>query len=146
MVEGIDDVDRLIIDELTRDGRMSVTSVAEKVHISRANAYARITRLTESGVITRFTAIVDPEKSGLTASAYVTLKVRQDSWRELRDQLRQVPEVHHIALVGGEFDVILLVRAKDNADLRRVIFTVLQPIAGVIDTRTLLIFEDLDAR
>lgn len=145
-MEPLDDIDRRIMLELTKDGRMSVTALAETVHVSRANAYARINRLTADGVITRFTAVADPEKSGLTASAYVTLKVRQDSWRELRDELRAVPEVHHIALVGGEFDVILLVRAKDNADLRRVIFNVLQPIAGVIDTRTLLIFEDVDAR
>ncbi len=125
---------------------MSVTAVAEAAHISRANAYARITRLTQEGVIQRFSAIIDPEKSGLRASAYVTLNVRQDSWRELRQQLTMIPEVQHIALVGGEFDVLLLVRATDNADLRRIVFSVLQPIAGVISTRTLLIFDDVDAR
>lgn len=142
----LDEIDRQILSELTRDGRMSVTKVAETVHISRANAYARIARLTDEGVIQRFSAIIDPEKVGLRASAYVTLNVRQDSWRELRQQLMTIPEVQHIALVGGEFDVLLLVRTKDNADLRRVVFSVLQPIAGVVSTRTLLIFDDVDAR
>ncbi len=146
MATELDAIDRQILSELTRDGRMSVTAVAEAAHISRANAYARITRLTQEGVIQRFSAIIDPEKSGLRASAYVTLNVRQDSWRELRQQLTMIPEVQHIALVGGEFDVLLLVRATDNADLRRIVFSVLQPIAGVISTRTLLIFDDVDAR
>lgn len=78
-------MDRNIIAELTRDGRMSVTQVAENVHISRAHAYTRIARLTGEGVLTKFTALVDPIKAGLKSSAYVTLKVRQHSWRELRN-------------------------------------------------------------
>nr|WP_306902908.1 Lrp/AsnC family transcriptional regulator [Arthrobacter pascens] len=142
----LDDVDRRIISELTRDGRMSVTQVAENVHISRAHAYTRIARLTGEGVLTKFTAIVDPIKAGLKSSAYVTLKVSQHSWRELREQLRAIPEVHHIALVGGDFDVILLVRAIDNIDLRRVIFDQLQSMPGVLDTQTFLVFEDVDTR
>jgi DNA-binding Lrp family transcriptional regulator len=76
----------------------------------------------------------------------VTLKVRQQSWRELRELLRAIPEVHHIALVGGDFDVILLVRDVDNVDLRRVIFDQLQSMPGVLDTQTFLVFEDVDTR
>ncbi|MFQ4148334.1 Lrp/AsnC family transcriptional regulator [Arthrobacter sp. LAPM80] len=142
----LDDVDRRIIAELTRDGRMSVSTVAENVHVSRAHAYARISRLTSTGVLTKFTALVDPVKAGLKSSAYVTLKVSQHSWRELREELRAIPEVAHIALVGGDFDVILLVRAEDNQGLRRVVFDKLQSMAGVLDTQTFLIFEDLDTR
>ncbi|WP_026535790.1 Lrp/AsnC family transcriptional regulator [Arthrobacter sp. H14] len=142
----LDSVDRRILSELAADGRMSVTAVAEKVHISRAHAYSRIARLTEDGVLTRFTALIDPAKAGLKSSAYVTLKVRQHSWRELKERLQSIPEVHHIALVGGDFDVILLVRAVDNVDLRRVIFDKLQSMEGVLDTQTFLVFEDIDTR
>lgn len=142
----LDEIDRLIIAELTRDGRISVSAVAQNVHISRAHAYARIGRLTSSGVLSRFTAVIDPVKAGLKSSAYVTLKVSQHAWRELREQLRAIPQVEHIALVGGDFDVILLVRAHDNQGLRRVVFDQLQSMPGVLDTQTHLIFEDLDAR
>ena len=125
---------------------MSVTQVADNVHISRAHAYSRINRLNREGILTRFTALVDPIKAGLTSSAYVTLKVRQHSWRKLRELLTAIPEVHHVALVGGDFDVILLVRARDNMDLRRVIFDQLQSMPGVLDTQTFLVFEDVDTR
>lgn len=97
-------------------------------------------------MLTKFTALVDPIKAGLKSSAYVTLKVRQHSSRELREDLSSFPEVHHIALVGGDFDVILLLRAIDNIDLPRVIFDQLQSMPGVLDTQTFLVFEDLDAR
>jgi DNA-binding Lrp family transcriptional regulator len=143
MAAGPDEVDRRIIAELTADGRLSMRALAEKVHISRANVYARVERLTRTGVITGFTATVDPLKLGLATSAYVTLSLRQSSWRSLREQLRQIPEVKHIALVGGDFDAILLVRAADNAGLRRVVMDELQAIPEVLGTRTALVFEDL---
>lgn len=142
----LDDVDQRILAELTRDARQSVTALAQRVHISRAHAYARINRLQEDGVITRYSAVVEPVRAGLRSSAYVTLKLRQHGWREMRDALSAIPEVHHVSLVGGNFDVIMLVRARDNQDLRRVVFDHIQSMPGVLDTQTFLIFEDVDAR
>lgn len=72
--------------------------------------------------------------------------MRQHYWRELRELLRTILEVHHIALVGREFDEILLVRAVDNNDLRRGILDQLQSIPGVLDKQTFLVFEDVDTR
>ncbi|GAA3794483.1 MULTISPECIES: Lrp/AsnC family transcriptional regulator [Amycolatopsis] len=141
-MDTLDDVDRRIVAELRADGRLSVRALAERVRISRANAYARLERLTTRGVITGFTATVDPVKIGLTTSAYVSLTVRQNGWRDLKERLRTIPEVRHMALTGGEFDVMLLVRAADNDALRRVVLEQLQAIPEVLGTRTFLIFED----
>lgn len=141
----LDEVDRQLVEALGRDGRMSIRALAEQVHISRANAYARVERLTQTGVITGFTATVDPLRLGLATSAYVTLSLRQSSWRSLRAQLQAIPEVKHMALVGGDFDAILLVRAADNEGLRRVVLEKLQAIPEVLATRTALIFEDLSS-
>lgn len=138
----LDETDRRIIAELQADGRLSGRALAERVSISRANAYTRLERLVRNGVITGFAATVDPAKLGLATSAYVTLTVRQNSWRDLKDRLRTIPEVRHMALTGGEFDVILLIRAADNDALRQVVLEQLQAIPGVLGTRTFLVFED----
>lgn len=140
---GLDDVDQAILRELTRDGRLAIRLLAERLNISRASAYARLERLKESGVLTGFTAVVDPTRAGLSTSAYVTLTVRQDEWRDLTEHLRRIPEIKHMALVGGEFDVILLVRAVDNQHLRAIVLDRLPKIPGVLGTRTFLIFEDI---
>lgn len=142
MVEPLDDTDTQIVEALTRDGRMSVRMLAESLHISRANAYARLKRLHAAGVIRGYRAEIDPVAYGLTTSAYITLNLRQANWKEIRQQLRTLPGVVHIALVGGEFDVIMLVRAIDNTDLRRVVLDQIQSIPGVLNTRTLLVFEE----
>ncbi len=140
----LDDIDRQILGELQRDGRSSMTALAEVVHISRANAYARVNRLVESGVIAGFGAHIDPVKAGWHSSAYVTLSIEQSSWQSVRERLLEIPEVEHIALVGGDFDVLLLVRAHDNGGLRRVVLERLQAIPEVRSTKTALIFEDFN--
>jgi DNA-binding Lrp family transcriptional regulator len=142
MARVLDPVDEQILEELGRDARTSMRTLAERVHVSRANAYARVQRLVDDGVIRGFTLAVDPVARGLGTTAYVTLNMRQAEWRDTRDALLTLPGVAHIALVGGEFDVILLVRAKDNADLRHVVLDQIQSIPGVISTRTLLVFDE----
>lgn len=138
----LDDVDRRILAELTLNGRTSIRSLAEQVHVSRANAYARVDRLLADGVITGFGAHVDPERAGLSTSAYVLLSIQQNTWREVSAALGSLPYVEHFALVGGDFDVLALVRAPNNAELRHVVLEHIQDVAGVQSTRTWLVFDE----
>ncbi|GAA0385572.1 MULTISPECIES: Lrp/AsnC family transcriptional regulator [Micromonospora] len=138
----LDEVDRRLLDELTRDGRMSIRTLAERVHVSRTNAYARVERLVRDGVITGFTARVAPEPAGLGTSAYIALTIRQNTWREVSAELAQVRYVEHVALLSGEHDVLALVRAPDNATLRDVVLDRVQRISGVLSTRSWLVFEE----
>ncbi|MFF4578003.1 Lrp/AsnC family transcriptional regulator [Streptomyces sp. NPDC001389] len=140
----LDPIDRSIMRLLQADGRASIRSVAEQVHVSRANAYARINRLIDDGVIRGFTARVNHERAGQGASAYITLKIVQNSWRTVREKLRELPGAAHIALVSGDFDVLLLVHTADNRTLRELVLTRLQSIPEVLSTRTLLVFEETD--
>ncbi|MEU8146849.1 Lrp/AsnC family transcriptional regulator [Nonomuraea sp. NPDC052129] len=142
----LDGVDRAIIAELLRDGRMSMRTLAERVHISRANAYARLTRLMDDGVITGFTAELAPHKAGLGTSAYVSVTIEQNSWRTVSARLRSIPYVEHFAMVGGDYDVLVLVRTPDNAALRQVVLERIQDVPGVRATRTWLVFDEARGR
>lgn len=140
----LDAIDRDILRILQSDGRASIRSVAERVHVSRANAYARINRLIDDGVIRGFSARINHERAGQGASAYITLKIVQNSWRTVREQLQALPGAAHIALVSGDFDVLLLVHTPDNRTLRELVLTRIQAIPEVLSTRTLLVFEETD--
>lgn len=138
----MDALDHAILDILRADARTSVNVIAQQVHISRANAYARIKRMTDEGVILGYRVITDPVSTGFRSSAYVSMSVDQRRWQEIRAALDALPEIEHVALVGGDFDVMVLVRARDNRDLRRVVLEEIQSIDGVTSTQTFLIFED----
>ncbi|MGP3969634.1 Lrp/AsnC family transcriptional regulator [Streptomyces sp. 6N223] len=143
-VRPLDSIDLAILRLLRVDGRASIRSVAEQVHISRANAYARISRLVDEGVIRGFSARVDHERAGQGAAAYVAMTIVQDSWRTVREKLEQVPGASHISLVSGDFDVLMLVHTTDNRALRELVLGCIQTIPEVRSTRTLLVFEEAE--
>lgn len=140
----LDEVDRRIIDALVRDGRMSIRTLADRIHISRSSAYARVERLISEGVITGFRAEIAAEPAGLKTSAYVALRIEQNSWREVSAELARVRYIEHAALLGGDYDVLALVRAPDNTALRDVVLNDVQAIPGVLSTRTWLVFEEFE--
>jgi DNA-binding Lrp family transcriptional regulator len=139
----LDDVDRGIVDALRADGRLSMRALAERLHISRAGVYSRVERLERDGVITGYSATVDPRRYGRSLSAYVNLKVAQQSWKALRKRVLAIEDVEHAALVSGEYDIVLLVRTRDIETLRDLVLTRLQDMPEVLATQTVLIFEEL---
>ena len=140
----MDDTDQLIVEALRADGRLSMRALAERLHISRANAYSRVARLEREGVIIGYAALIDPVRYGYALSAYVYLDIAQRSWKSVRGQLLRMPEVDHVALVSGAHDILLRVRARDAVSLRDVVLTRLQEIPEVRATQTVLIFDEAE--
>lgn len=87
-----------------------------------------------------------PSRAGLKSPGCVLLELKQPPWRNRPTSTAPSPKLHHIALAGGDLDVILQVRANDNIDLRRVIFDQLQSTPGVTDTQTFLVLEDTETQ
>jgi DNA-binding Lrp family transcriptional regulator len=142
MVE-LDETDLALVDELVRDGRISMRQLADRVHISRAGCYSRVERLHREGVITGYAAAVDRRRMGATLSAHIYLKVSQHSWKDVREALRTVPEVEHGALVSGDTDIVLFVRTRDADTLRELVLNRLQAMDDVLSTHTVLVFDEL---
>lgn len=138
----VDAIDRLLVDALRADGRLSVNELAARASVSRATAYQRLGRLRETGVIRRFTVDVDPRKLGLPIAALVLVRVVQHAWREVGDRLRRLPGVEWLALSTGSFDYVLLVRAPDVDHLRDVILDGLQSMPDVQSAQTLLLLDE----
>lgn len=138
----LDVVDSRILAALREDSRLSVRALAEKLHLSRAGAYARIERLRERGVITGFTIAIDPAAAGLTTTAYVAINIEQNTWRRVSEELATLPYLDTISLMGSDFDVLVQVHAPDNASLRTLVLERIQAIPGVLGTRTWLVFDE----
>jgi DNA-binding Lrp family transcriptional regulator len=139
----VDETDLRIVEELVADGRLSVRALAERVHISRASAYARLERLQADGVITGFSAQVVPEKVGLGTSAYISISIEQNTWRTVAPALDALPAVERVCLVSADFDVVVEVRARDNHELRNLVLENIHAVPGVKSTRTWLIFQEM---
>lgn len=144
-----DAVDVALLRALRDDGRRSVTSLATLLHLSRSAVHARLDRLEEAEILTGFSPRVDPAKLGSSIAAFVLLSAGPGARLELeplRDQLLALPHVEYAALVTGEADVLLLVRATDLDELRRFLLEELRGVTGLRGTLTLLVLDEVIRR
>lgn len=109
----LDDVSYKILNVLRDNGRISIAALADHVGISRASAYTRVESLVRDGVITGFSARVDPAKTGLSICALVFVTVHPQSWVSFRDKVVAMPDVEYCVITTGEHDAMVLVRATD---------------------------------
>jgi DNA-binding Lrp family transcriptional regulator len=139
----LDKIDRQIVAELGRDGRLSMRTIADRVHISRTAAHTRVQQLVARGVITGFGAHVDRKSLGLHVSALVVVKIGDVSWEEIAAQLTALPFVEKAQAVSGDIDIILTVSAPDPEQLSQAILRDIHSMKGVVSTRSHLILEEM---
>lgn len=138
----LDDVDDAIVRALVGDGRVSVNALAEQVGLSRASAYRRLDRLVDDGVITGFTATIDPAAVGLPVTVLMLIGAQQRRWQDVQRSLADLPGLAYLAATTGEFDFLLLVRLPDVTHLRDVVLDRLQTTPGVVSTRTVFVLDE----
>jgi len=139
----VDAVDLAILRALRDDGRMTVTQLAHEVNVSRANAYTRLDRLRETGVIEGYGVRVNARAIGLEVTALILLTAEQGRWRELMAKLLEIPEIEFIGIATGDFDVAVLVRTTSTDELRDVVLERFHALPEVKSSRTVLLLDDV---
>ncbi|MFB6161776.1 MAG: Lrp/AsnC family transcriptional regulator [Haloferacaceae archaeon] len=107
----MDDLDRRILAILRRDARTPYTEIADRVGTSEGTVRNRVERLTEEGVIERFT--VDTRTGNVQAMVEITVAVDVDT-DDVSASMAEWDEVDYVWQVSGEQDVVLVVDAVDT--------------------------------
>lgn len=116
MSSKLDDLDRRILAELQVDASQSLDEIARKVGSSKTPVWNRIKRFRDSGIITRQTAVLDPEALGLEACFFVLIRTSEHEaeWqRKFLQALQERPEVLEAHRLAGDIDYILKVRVAN---------------------------------
>lgn len=114
----IDDINRRILRELTRNGRISNLDLSERVGLSPSACLRRVQDLERSGVISGYRAVLDPVKNGIGFTAYVTVglnshtKAAQEAFERAIAEAPEVVECHNIT---GAWEYLLRIEAADLA-------------------------------
>lgn len=140
----MDAIDRKIITLLTNDGRLSVTELADAVHLSLSAASQRLRRLRETGAIERFTVRLGGEAVGRPIDALVDLQLTPGApWSGIDDALRENPDVVDAVHVTGGFDYQIRVRTATIEDLDRLLQRLKERL-GVRETSTRVVLHTVD--
>jgi Lrp/AsnC family leucine-responsive transcriptional regulator len=142
----LDDLDRRILTELARNGRLTNTELAERLPLSHSAISRRIARLERDGAIKGYGAQVDPAALGLTIRAFIG--VRRDPTavvETLSLGLKSIPEVAGCWIVTGEYDFFIDVRARDMDAFSTVLLHHVQKVPGVVATVSIFVLADVQA-
>ena len=106
----MDDVDRKILTELQRDGRLSSQALAARVNLSTTPCWRRVKKLEQERVVSGYVAIVDPRKVGLDVIAFANVSLEDhhpDSVGEFDRVVRECPNILEAHALSGQHDYLL---------------------------------------
>lgn len=123
----IDDLDARLIGLLRTEPRIGILEASRRLKVARGTVSARLDKLLERGVVRSLGPEVDPAALGYGVTAFVTLEISQAGGHDmLAGHLAAIPEVLEAHTITGSGDVLLRIVARSNADLQRVIDTVVR--------------------
>ncbi|MBU3003231.1 Lrp/AsnC family transcriptional regulator [Paraglaciecola arctica] len=131
----LDKYDRMILDIIQQQGRISNQELAEAINLSPSPCLRRVRQLEESGMIAGYVALLDAKKLGLTLVSFIQISMDKhtpERFNHFEKQIATFPEVLECHLVTGQSaDYLLKVIIKDMDDFQRLLLNKLTPIEGV---------------
>jgi Lrp/AsnC family leucine-responsive transcriptional regulator len=142
----LDRIDQKIIDILQSNGRITMTDLGEQVGLSTSPCAERVKRLEKNGVITGYHAKVNPKLVGKPLLVFVELTLSSKSeevFEQIRDELRDMPEVIECHLVSGSFDYLIKSRLQAMTDYRELLGKILSKIPVPAQSHSYVVMEEV---
>ncbi|MGI4776575.1 MAG: winged helix-turn-helix transcriptional regulator [Janthinobacterium lividum] len=146
MPANIDRTDRKILDILQRQGRISMTELAEQIGLSTSPCTERVRRMERDGVITGYHAKLSPVALGKTLLVFVEIKLASKSdevFEKVRKELLHVPDVQECHLVSGGFDYLVKARLGGMGEYRRLLGDVLKKLPVEAESHSYIVMEEI---
>ena len=142
----LDKLDLKILSQLQKNGRVSITELAEHVGLSASACAERVRRLERDKVITGYHARVNPEAVGKALVVFVEIKLATKSeeiFERVRQELLLVPEVMECHLVSGGFDYLVKFRLRGMAEYRQLLGTLLKRLPVPAESHSYVVMEEI---
>ncbi len=111
--EKVDALDKKILYLLSLNARISNTSIARHLQLSREVVTYRIKKMQEMGILHGYHTLVNSQKAGLHSQT-IGLKLHTPvKTEDVISHLQGLPEVTKVTHSGGMFDILLTIMGKD---------------------------------
>ncbi|GAA2684553.1 MULTISPECIES: Lrp/AsnC family transcriptional regulator [Actinoplanes] len=142
-MESLDAIDRRILLELQRDGRLTNQELADRVGLSPSPCLRRVRLLQESGVIERYAAVLSQDALGLPITAFARLTLISHGSAvvdEVEERLRTIPEVVEAYLLAGDDDYLVKIVIQSFAAYEDLLRRELRSIPALASIKTTFAF------
>ncbi len=135
----MDNIDRKILNIVQTDSRKSSAEIAKIVGVSVSTANERVRKLTGSGHIKTWQAVLAPQKVGANLCAFLLLDMDYKGEKQACAALVKLDEVQELHHISGAHSYMMKVRVADTNALQSLINEKLKPLAGVLRTKSMLV-------
>ena len=142
----LDKLDRHILRILQVEGRISMKDLGERVGLSVTPCIERVKRMERDGVISGYSARVDPASLGATLLVFVEITLNQKSataFEQFRREVLRIPEVQECHLVSGDFDYLIKARIHEMAEYRKLLGDMLLELPGAAQSKSYVVMEEI---
>lgn len=122
--EALDGLDARLLLLLSDEPRLGVLECSRRLGVARGTVQARMDRMTRRGVLRGFPPELDLAAMGYGLTAFAVLEISQGQRATVADRLAAIDEVCEVHATTGQGDLFVRMVARSNADLQRVIDTV----------------------
>jgi Lrp/AsnC family transcriptional regulator for asnA, asnC and gidA len=143
----IDGIDKILLNELMKDARISINLLSKQVGISGAAVHQRLKKLEKSGLIQGSQITINPKRLGYTTLAFVGIyldKAMSNPYAVA--QLKKINEVLECHYTTGDWSVLVKILCKDNEHLMNLLNNQIQKIEGISRTETFISLDQQIAR
>lgn len=134
MAHRLDEIDRKILTELQKEGRLTHLELSARVGLSQTPCARRVRILEAEGFIKGYGARIDQSKMGFPFSVFVSVRLDQQIDNRLvsfENDIRSCPEIVDCWLMTGSFDYLVQVAVSDLNEFERFLTGRLTKIPGV---------------
>ncbi len=132
----MDGLDKQILECLIENGRMTASEISKRVSLSIPAVSERIRKLEQSGVVDKYSVILNPAKMGNHLTAIMLVSMERPRYNEgFVTHVALEPEVMECHYLAGDFDYVLKIVTADTETLEKLLNRI-KSVPGVQKTRT----------
>lgn len=145
-LEDLNSIDRNILRELQKDGRITFSELAKRVGLTTSPCLERVKRMEREGIIQGYNALLNPGLLNVGLVVFVQIRLSrtsQDIFTQFKDAAINLSEVQECYLVSGNFDYLIKARVTDMNAYRKFLGETLLSLPGVHESTSYVVMEEV---
>jgi len=140
-----DKKDQEILNILQKNAKANTKEIAYRIGLSTTPVYERIKRLEKSGIISRYTAVLNKEKIGLELTVFcqVSLQAHRKSLIDrFENAIKNMPEILEAYHIAGNFDYLLKIVVHDSKQYHKFVIETLSKLDMVSNVQSNFVMHE----
>jgi len=143
----LDFINKEILKCLSKDARIPFSELAKQLNVSNSLVHQRIKKMQEAGFIKGYSIDLSPRNMGYESFTFTGVVTKEARYvKSIVEELKKIPAIVECHLVSGKYALLLKIIAKNNEDLREILYEKIHTIEGVGSTDSFISFGEAFSR